>query len=181
MSEANPKKLNVEFWAGQIFTLVATVIGVYLAANSGFQKALEFESLQHQRDAYYVQSALYSELNSNLNAARQWTDTFNKDPQHNDMYLDKDKYQFSFFLWETMQEGSAVFEVPYERLGQVASFYDQASHLREVMFSGNPFEAPKAANKLAALEQQVREGFMNTFEQQLKAIKQDLVDQGVNI
>lgn len=179
--DTKAKGLNVEFWAGQIFTLVATIIGVYLAANSGFNKAIEFDSLQRQRDAYFVQRALYNEFKTNLDSVQVWTQAFNDNAQNNRLYLDKDKYQFSFFLWETMQEGSSIFAVPYDRVEVIASFYERASHLRGVMFSENPFESPKAAKELEQLAESIRTDFLPSFEASIEKIKDNLNDNGLSI
>ena len=179
--DTREKGLNIEFWAGQLFTLVATVVGVYLAANSGFNKAIEFDSLQRQRDGYFVQQALYSEFKSNLDSVQVWTKAFNDDAQNNRLYLDKDKYQFSFFLWETMQEGSTIFAVPYNRVEVIAGFYEEATHLREVMFSENPFESPKAAKKLAKLEASIRSDFLVDFKKSIDKVKDDLHSSGLSL
>jgi len=179
--DTRKKGLNIEFWADQIFTLIATVVGVYLAANSGFNKALEFDSLQRERDSYHIQSALYSEFKTNLDSLKVWTETFNKNPRSNGMHYEKDKYQFSFFLWETMQESSTIFAIPYNRVEVIASFYDKARHLREVIFSGNPFESPQAAKKLVELEQSIRSDFLVDFKKGLTEMKDDLESNSLSI
>lgn len=57
---------NKEFWFGQTFVLLATVLGVYLASMEGFKLALKFERLSNERDSYYLQTALYNELQDNI-------------------------------------------------------------------------------------------------------------------
>jgi len=90
-------KVNKEFWLGQLFTLLATVVGVYLAANSGFEKAIEFENLQHQRDVYHVQQSLLGEMQVNTERLQSWVDEFDKAPQSNSMSMQPDKYRWIRF------------------------------------------------------------------------------------
>ncbi|CAA0113220.1 Uncharacterised protein [BD1-7 clade bacterium] len=171
--------INIEFWLGQVFTLVATIVGVYLAANSGFEKAIEFESLQSKRSAYFVNRALYNELSANLEEIDAWVEEFNKDPMHNAMDMRAESYQLDTFLWETMQEGSSIFEVPYQQVKVISGFYGSVEHLRGVMLSGNPFEAPKAAKSLASLTSGLKNDFMPTFKNLLEVNEAHLAKRGI--
>ncbi|TQV70181.1 hypothetical protein FKG94_21920 [Exilibacterium tricleocarpae] len=175
------KTIDKEFWLGHIFTLVATVLGVYLAANSGFEKAVEFDLMQRERDSYYIQIALLNELKGNADAIDSWLDEFDRDENRDDMHLRKEKYRLNQFFWDTIPESSAVFEVPYPRIGQVSEFYDTAQYQLDILLSGNPFEAPKAALKLRALTKQLRTDFLSRFEQQLSDLRREIERGGVSI
>lgn len=171
--------INTEFWLGQIFTLVATVVGVYLAANSGFNKAIEFENLQHQRNAYHVQRSLLLELEANLAELKTWVDEFDKDPEHNNMDLRQEKYQLDMFLWQTTQEGSEIFEVPYQYVNAISGFYGKAEYLRTVLLSGNPFESPKASAKLRSLVAEQGVGLVSDFRSHLNQEQTHLTKTGL--
>lgn len=171
--------INEEFWLGQIFMILATVIGVYMAANSGFEKALQFESLQAKRAAYFTQQAVYNELVSNTQKIAKWVDQFEADPQRNNMDLTPERYQLNFFLWESMQEGQAVFEIPYQYFAEISLFYEQSNQYLKVLVSGNPFEAPKAAKKLKAQLEGLKTGVQDDFKFYIEKEKASLLDAGV--
>lgn len=172
-------RINGEFWLGQIFTLIATVVGVYLAANSGFEKAIEFESLQSKRSAYLANLALHHELSANVAEVQSWVEEFQRDPQHNDMDMRADSYQLDTFLWQTMQEGDAIFEIPYHQIEAISVYYGDSDNLRTVMLSGNPFQAPKAAEKLARLNQQILNNFLPLQRSELQKTAQYLAERGI--
>lgn len=175
------KKLNAEFWAGQLFTIFATIIGVYLAANSGFEKAIEFDNITNARQSYYVQKALFDELQDNLQKTQVWTEEFNKNPQRNDMHLALEKYQYQYYLWQTIQESSAVFEVPYRFVGGINQFYTESENLKKTMLSGNPFTAPKAATELQTLAKQTQQKLLQELKDYLQTQQQKLSTLGVEL
>lgn len=173
------RKLNPEFWLGQLFTLIATIVGVYLAANSGFDKAIEFENLQHQRDSYHVQQSLLKEMQVNLKQVEEWIDEFDRNPQHNNMDMYPDKYQLDTFLWQTTQEGSAIFEMPYSFVSGVSDFYGRAEYLRTQLISGNPFEAPKASAQLRELIDETNTHLVDQLQRHISNQRNDLLASGL--
>lgn len=175
------KQINLEFWAGQAFTIFATIIGVYLAANSGFEKAIEFENVAHSRDAYYIQSAMLDELKHNVDKTKKWTTQFNDSPEKNDMHLNAHEYVYSYFLWEAMQESSAVFEVPYSFVGSIKDFYAQSETLKAKMLSGNPFEAPKAAIELQKIAINMEKITVDEFSEHLAKLRKSLIALNVKL
>ena len=173
------EKVNKEFWLGQLFTLLATVVGVYLAANSGFEKAIEFENLQHQRDVYHVQQSLLGEMQVNVERLQSWVDEFDKAPQNNSMSMQSDKYQLDTFFWDAAQEGSAIFEMPHQYVSGISDFYQRAEYLRSRLLSGNPFEAPKASEKLRQLTTDTRTQLLKNIQQHVTEQQQQLQKTGL--
>ncbi len=68
------------YWIGHIFTVVATIIGVYLAATVGFDKALELEIVRADRGTYYLSESLYSEVASNIEIVQGYIDKVGDNP-----------------------------------------------------------------------------------------------------
>lgn len=60
------------FWISQIFILMATILGVYLAATQGFKQAVQFEHIMGQKSTYYLQSSIKNELSLNITATEQF-------------------------------------------------------------------------------------------------------------
>jgi len=67
--------INPAYWVGHTFAVVATILGVYLAATLGFKKAVELELLRADRGTYYVAQALLSQTEANL---KHFDDHFEK-------------------------------------------------------------------------------------------------------
>ena len=59
-------KANWEFWIGNFFVVFSTVLGVYLAAHTALETAIEIEAVRADRDSFYVRTSLYNELNHNI-------------------------------------------------------------------------------------------------------------------
>lgn len=175
------KKLNLEFWAGQIFTIVATIIGVYLAANSGFEKAIEFENITHARDSYYVQKAMLEELKHNLAKTEDWTTEFNQNPTDNLMHRHSAQYSYNYFLWKTIQESSAVFEVPYKFVGAINDYYAASERLKNTMLAGNPFQSPIAGEKLAKLADDAQAQLVTDLTKYLEEQKSRLIKLNIKL
>lgn len=88
------------FWISQVFILLATVLGVYLAATQGFKQAVQFENIVSQKNAYYLQKSLKHEVEQNvlateafLEKAKKAEGTFAVFPLEN-----------SLFIWNNMVE-----------------------------------------------------------------------------
>lgn len=67
---------NVEFWVSNLVIMASTVLGVYLAAQAGYQTALQFEVSRNERDGYFMRRALLDELKDNLDAVKTWGEDF---------------------------------------------------------------------------------------------------------
>ncbi len=71
---------DVTYWVGHAFTVIATIIGVYLAATVGFSKALELEIIRADRGTYYLSESLYSELTYNIDHMQSFIDNVGDNP-----------------------------------------------------------------------------------------------------
>jgi hypothetical protein len=58
--------------------LLSTVLGVYLAAQAGYNTAIQFEVTRGEREAYYLRRALLEEVKSNLRSVDEWSSNYEK-------------------------------------------------------------------------------------------------------
>lgn len=65
-SKKGRELINPAYWIGHSFTVLATIVGVYLAASVGFKKAVELELLRADRGTYYLAQSLLGETQANL-------------------------------------------------------------------------------------------------------------------
>ncbi|MAK91028.1 MAG: hypothetical protein CMI13_07325, partial [Oleibacter sp.] len=88
------------FWISQIFMIIATVAGVYLAAQAGLQQAIEFDNLTSTESNYYLRQSLYDEVDANVSLLRTYNKEFFSRPlQKNE--LEKNTPALRRFVWES--------------------------------------------------------------------------------
>lgn len=109
---------KASFWISQFFIIAATVLGVYLAALQGFKQAVNFDTMQRLRNTYYLQSSLKSELQSNVQIARDYVSK-----QKAGMAPAQAASPLNTFIWEAMKNSSTTWETPPEILTSAQKFY----------------------------------------------------------
>ncbi|TCI01492.1 hypothetical protein EZV61_17375 [Corallincola luteus] len=116
------------FWLSHLLTILATVIGVYLAAQAGLSQALIFDTLQTKQNNYYLRSSLYAELADNtalLNA-------YNHDVLKKGVSVDTIKLRnprLSTYVWESMKFSPTTLETPTYFLTQTRRFYADVNEI----------------------------------------------------
>src|SRR5215469_4020260 len=65
---------GLEFLVGQIFAILATVVGVYLAGYVGFQRNLEYDRYQKAQQKSDLLTATEEELKQNVARLRKFND-----------------------------------------------------------------------------------------------------------
>ncbi len=124
---ANPAD-GSRFWIGQIMVILSTVLGVYLAANAGFERAIEFDAMVNKRSAYRLLGSLEAELKDNITIVNKLTENLqlvNKDRT----YMLR-RHQTGKFIWQAMLESDHTFQVPAEVLTGVRRYYKNLEILR---------------------------------------------------
>lgn len=118
-----------QFWLGQIFMILATVLGVYLAAQVGFKQAINYENLIGEKDKYYMTLSLQDEIKDTIKETNQ--QAYNKSKQIGANTLDLP----SFYVWETMKRSSETLEIPSgiitgtrRYIHQITKLYNQFNH-----------------------------------------------------
>ncbi|MEM9743268.1 MAG: hypothetical protein AAF918_11345 [Pseudomonadota bacterium] len=112
---------SLGFWISNAFTIVATVLGVYLAASEGFKQALQFRQVEENEHTYDLLTALKSELEYNRTQAGETVEQGLKQLPQN--WQEPPKRQS--FVWQTMQAVPETFRVPPVALNGIALYYAQ--------------------------------------------------------
>lgn len=89
---------KASFWISQCFIIVATVLGVYLAATQGFKQAVQFENIVSQKNAYYLQKSLKNEMTNNVAEIESF---LKKAKESNDPWAVY-PLNYSLFIWNNM-------------------------------------------------------------------------------
>lgn len=70
----NTELIKTSFWVSQIFIIIATVVGVYLAAQEGLSQAIKFDALSNMQNNYHLRHALYDEVSDNVEILSHYAD-----------------------------------------------------------------------------------------------------------
>ena len=135
---------NVSFWISQIFMLIATVLGVYLAGQQGLQQAVAFEQIQSDKNNYYLRKSLQDELTDNLQLIKEYTESLKGISINSARRIE---LQLDTFIWESMKYSSATLETPSKLLSESRQFYRKVTDIHKKMQSGY-YHMPEYGSKL---------------------------------
>ncbi len=194
---------NVEFWISNLFIMASTIIGVYLAAQAGFTTAMQFEIARSDRDGYYMRRVLLDEVKDNLASADEWSNSMEKALRNRisaDYFLptdtwveywsDKngwsnsnikpDEVKMKTFVWETMKQQTATFQLAPELLSAVRRYYDNMDgNMKDVL--GHGPKAGLAAKAIVEDTKRMREETLPAFTKDIAELHQRLTAMGVPI
>ena len=167
------------FWISQIFVVVATIIGVYLAAHAGLEQAIAFDRLTSQESSYYLRKSLHEELEDNVSILRAYTDEVLARrlwPEE----LVKNRPVLSRFVWETMRYSPQTLEVPSIYLTGARQFYSKADTIiRKV--EGGVYGATYAAEQMNEVLDQVEGRLIPGLRQNYEQLAIELADKGIEV
>ena len=151
------------FWVSQMFIVVATVLGVFLAASQGFKQAVQFDKIRDDKSNYYLRKSLQNELAENVVYIRE----FIKKVEDK---IDKPMLVLETFVWNSMNYSPATLETPSELLGEAKKFYRRAS---EIMATPH-FNNVQRAKLLGELAVHIEKNVLFKFDQNTEQIKKEL-------
>lgn len=132
LKTADHKELkSTGFWLNQVFLVLSTIFGVYLAAQSGLEQALKFDTFSKMEDNYYLRTSLYHEVNDNLTNIKSYSLLLAKSPHNSE--LEKHKPTLEKYIWQTMEYSPTTLETPSIFLTQVRRFYSRAEFVVEAV------------------------------------------------
>ncbi|MAM87902.1 MAG: hypothetical protein CME36_11410 [unclassified Hahellaceae] len=165
------------FWVSQVFVVLATIIGVYLAANAGLEQAIRFDNIKAQEQNYYLQASLHDELQDNTSLLRRYVDEVLK---RNPDDLKAQHPALSEFIWETMRYSPATFETPSEFLNASRRFYADTTDIIEKA-ENRFYGASHAAKLLTAVLDRMEQGTLPKLKENYETLGQSLSAEGVDI
>lgn len=162
---------NVSFWISQVFMLIATVLGVYLAGQQGLKQAMIFEQIQSDKNNYYLRKSLQDELTDNLKLIKEYTESLKgisiTSARRVELHLDT-------FIWESMRFSSATLETPSILLSESRQFYRKVTDIHKKMQSGY-YHMPEYGSKLLLeIVEHMETNVIPQFESDTQALKKAL-------
>ncbi|MCL6417374.1 hypothetical protein MIB92_17070 [Aestuariirhabdus sp. Z084] len=167
------------FWISHLFTIAATIVGVYLAAQAGLNQALVFDALQTKQNNFYLRESLYAELADNAAQLADYnSEVLSKNLSTNAIKMANPK--LDTYVWDTMKFSPTTLETPTYFLTETRRFYAEVNDIIEKV------EAFHYGNKYASgLLQQQLDQMNNLVLPKLKAsaeaIRVDLEQHDVEV
>ncbi|WP_419811515.1 hypothetical protein [Bacterioplanoides sp.] len=119
---------NSGFWMGHILMIIATIAGVYLAAQAGLQQAILFDDVTSRQNNYFLRQSLYEELQDNVATLRKYNESFIAANVPVNVLKDHPPV-ISRYVWETMKYSETTLETPSYFLGEARRFYAQVDDI----------------------------------------------------
>lgn len=112
-----------QFVAAQVFTIAATVLGVYLAGYVGFQRTLEYDRYVKAQQQADLLNALHAELNDNMSRVKEFAEKI--DPSG--AQRPGEWPRLRLFVWNAAGQTQAAFDIPPKALSGMQSFYAETN------------------------------------------------------
>ena len=162
------------FWISNAFMLIATVVGVYLAANEGFRQAMQFDTIQGDKKNYYLRTSLYNELQTNIAIVEDFLLKV-----QGGALAQQTSLELNTFIWESMKFSSSTLETPSELLGPIQIFYQQIPDLHRKM--GNELGISVATQRMKEQAEKMKQSILPALKQSSDEIRTRLNDLNVQI
>ncbi len=124
-----------QFVLAQIFTIVATVLGVYLAGYVGYQRTLQYDQFVKAQQRADLLQGLHAELKQNTERLREFIGHMQKTQEGIAVYGDWP--QLRLYLWHAAAQTQTVFDAPPQTLADMQAFYEDVGE----MLGDSEFEA----------------------------------------
>lgn len=112
---------SLAYWIGHMVTLLATVIGVYFAASSGFRVAVNVEQARADRGTYYLAESLLKELQFNVENMQGYIE---KTSQSRFVYNeDLQGIELNDYVFSASKFSDSTFEIPPSLLNELSAYY----------------------------------------------------------
>ena len=108
------------FWISQVFMMVATIVGVFLAAQQGLSQAIMFDTLNSKESNFYLRYSLDNEITNNIVILKEYAIQVEKKKTYG---LKADRPVLLDFVWENMKYSPATLETPSHILSKANQFY----------------------------------------------------------
>lgn len=112
---------SLQFLAGQFFTILGSVVGVYLAGYVTFRRTLEHDRLVKAQQKANLLMALREELKQNVVRLQKFNERL---PAEVGTGVTNSEWpRLRLFVWQAAGGSSSVLDIPPQILGDMQAFY----------------------------------------------------------
>lgn len=167
---------KASFWISQLFILLATVLGVYLASSQGFKQALAYGDVQSAKANYYLRKSMRNEIADNIAVLESYMKGLESgSPSARQAPLNLDT-----FIWECLKNSDHTLETPTELLRESRKFYRGAEEVHQKIANGT-YAAGYGREQLRGLVDKVRNEVLPGFDADLDGLRKFLAGRGVEV
>tara|TARA_Y100000782_G_scaffold115480_1_gene159015 strand:- start:14619 stop:15224 length:606 start_codon:yes stop_codon:yes gene_type:complete len=174
----NKELKSTGFWLNQVFLVLSTVFGVYLAAQSGLEQALKFDTFSKMEDNYYLRTSLYDEVKDNADNLSKFAVLLAKSPPKSE--LEYNKPTIEKYIWQTMQYSPTTLETPSEFLTQVRRFYSKSQFIIDAAIN-RKMSAKYASEELKKAVAIIENQTLPNLQSSAALLKTELSKNGIDI
>ncbi|MCF7500022.1 hypothetical protein [Pseudoalteromonas sp. L1] len=174
----NKELKSTGFWLNQVFLVLSTVFGVYLAAQSGLEQALKFDTFSKMEDNYYLRTSLYDEVKDNADNLSKFAALLAKSPPKSE--LEYNKPTIEKYIWQTMQYSPTTLETPSEFLTQVRRFYSKSQFIIDAAIN-RKMSAKYASEELKKAVAIIENQTLPNLQSSAALLKTELSKNGIDI
>lgn len=171
---------SASYWVGHLMVILATVLGVYLAANAGFKQALKLDLLNSDRGTYYVAESLYQELKFNDEYMRG----FIKNTEGKNFVFKEHVagIRLNEFVFQAAQESESTFEIDPLLLSEVSNYYFATGTGIDQYYESN-MASPASLMNVIKKQTEILEtkNTLTRLEQYKNDLAADLISRGMPI
>lgn len=165
------------FWISQVFMIVATIIGVFLAAQEGLSQAILFDTLNGKESNFYLRHSLDNEITVNLTTLREYADTIEK----NKTYDLKSQHPVLLdFVWENMKYSPSTLETPSHILSKTSLFYLKVNTIINKI-ENRQYGAKFGANKLRELVTDIENTALKSLRKNHQRLAKELAESNIMV
>lgn len=161
---------KTSFWVSQLFILVSTVVGVFLAANQGYQQAVQFENMTSYKENYYLQKSLQYELQDNIAILKELMIRL-QDPNYFGAH--NESPNFYSLVWENMKYSKTTLGTPPEFLRLAQQFYRNIATTQQKIAKGD-ISIPSGIKQFQAQIDIIEQQLIPALEKSTEQIKKEL-------
>ncbi len=111
-----------QFLAAQVFTICATILGVYLAGYVGFQRTLEYDRYTKAQQRSDLVVSIREELKQNIARLHKFDQRLPADVGTG--LGNNDWPRLRLFVWQAAGRSSSTFDLPPQVLADMQTFYE---------------------------------------------------------
>ena len=175
MSERKSDLVNPAYWVGHSFAVIATILGVYLAASVGFKKAVELEVLRADRGTYYLAQSLLSQTQANLAHFEEiLAETEGKNMVKNEV----EKMHLNDFVYESAKFSDSTFELEPQVLTEISQFYSNIQAAFDAYYPERPQSLLDAVREETV---KVKDGPLQRLEKHVADLRALCESQGLDL
>lgn len=173
----NRELTKTSFWISQIFMIIATVTGVFLAAQEGLSQAIQFDSLNRQENNYHLRRSLDNEITANIATLKEYADLVASNKVYD---LKSQRPVLLKFVWENMKFSSSTLETPSDILSQASHFYAQSNDIIR-RIENRKYGATFGSKKLRELIEEMENNGLKALRANHQQLAAKLAQSGISV